>query len=114
MATDSEGLRLGYDHPSFDSDTDKRSIHDFAIEDLLYRKEFRVVDAQTLAWYRRKTILTAVLVVDIELIYGPDRAGDIKHSNADISKAKEKLGYDAEWSFEMGIKEAIAWYRNNL
>ena len=46
-----------YDYPSFDSDTGKRSIHDFAIEDLLYRKEIRVVDEQTLAWYRGKTIL---------------------------------------------------------
>ena len=46
-----------FDYPSFDSDTGKRSIHDFAIEDLLYRKEIRVVDEQTLAWYRGKTIL---------------------------------------------------------
>lgn len=46
--------------------------------------------------------------------FGPDRAGDIKHSNADISKAKEKLAYDPEWSFEKGIKAAIEWYRENL
>ena len=52
--------------------------------------------------------------VDIEPKYGPDRAGDIKHSNADISKAKELLGYDPEWSFERGIKAAIEWYRENL
>ena len=43
--------------------------------------------------------------------YGPDRSGDIKHSNADITKAKDKLGYEPEWSFEDGIKEAIEWYR---
>lgn len=43
--------------------------------------------------------------------FGPDRAGDIKHSNADISKAKEKLGYDPEWSFEQGINAAIKWYK---
>ena len=46
-----------YDYPSFDSDTGKRSIHDFDIEDLLYRKEIHVVDDQTLAWYRGKTVL---------------------------------------------------------
>lgn len=46
--------------------------------------------------------------------FGPERAGDIKHSNADISKAKEKLGYAPEWSFERGIKAAIDWYRKNL
>lgn len=58
--------------------------------------------------------LTDALGVDIEPIYGPDRAGDIKHSNADISKAKELLGYDPEWSFERGINAAIEWYKKNL
>ena len=38
-----------------------------------------------------------------EPIFGPDRKGDIKHSNADISKAKEMLGYDPSWSFDRGI-----------
>ncbi len=50
----------------------------------------------------------------LEPNFGPDRAGDIKHSNADISKAKELLGYNPEWSFERGIKAAIEWYKNNL
>ena len=58
--------------------------------------------------------LTKALNVDVEPIFGPDRAGDIKHSNADISKAKEMLGYDPDWSFELGIKEAIEWYKENL
>lgn len=50
----------------------------------------------------------------LEPIYGPDRAGDIKHSNADIEKARMMLGYDPEWSFDRGIKNAIAWYKENL
>ncbi len=50
----------------------------------------------------------------LEPHFGPDRAGDIKHSNADISKARRNLGYDPEWSFEKGINAAIEWYRNNL
>lgn len=58
--------------------------------------------------------LTEALGVNIEPKYGPDRAGDIKHSNADISKAREMLGYDPDWSFERGIKAAIEWYRENL
>lgn len=58
--------------------------------------------------------LTEALGVDIDPKYGPNRAGDIKHSNADISKAKKMLGYDPEWSFERGIKVAIEWYRKNL
>ena len=58
--------------------------------------------------------LTKALGVDIEPIYGPNRKGDIKHSNADITKAKNSLGYDPKWSFEKGIEEAIDWYRTNL
>jgi len=58
--------------------------------------------------------LCKALGKDIRPIFGPDRKGDIKHSNADISKAKEKLGYDPKWSFEGGIEAAIEWYRENL
>ena len=58
--------------------------------------------------------LTKALGVDIEPLYGPDRKGDIKHSNADISKAEKFLGYDPEYSFEDGIKLAIEWYKENL
>lgn len=58
--------------------------------------------------------LTKALGVDIEPIFGPDRAGDIKHSNADISKAQKLLGYTPEYDFERGLNEAIEWYKENL
>ena len=58
--------------------------------------------------------LTKALGVDIEPNFGPERAGDIRHSNADISKAKRLLGYDPDWNFERGIQAAIEWYKENL
>lgn len=58
--------------------------------------------------------LCKALGKNIRPIFGPDRKGDIKHSNADIKKAKEMLGYDPSWSFERGIETAIEWYRKNL
>lgn len=58
--------------------------------------------------------LTKTLGKNIEPIFGPDRKGDIKHSNADISKAKRLLGYDPEFNFERGLCEAIEWYKDNL
>lgn len=58
--------------------------------------------------------LTSALGLDVEPNFGPDRAGDIKHSNADISKARTLLGYNPEWSFERGIAAAIEWYKENL
>ena len=58
--------------------------------------------------------LTKALGKDIEPNFGPDRKGDIKHSNADISKARQLLGYDPEYDFAKGLNEAIEWYKNNL
>jgi len=58
--------------------------------------------------------LMDALEKDIEPEFGPERPGDIRHSNADISKAEEMLGYAPDYSFEQGIKEAIEWYEENL
>jgi len=55
-----------------------------------------------------------LLEVDIQPIYGPERPGDIKHSNADISKAEKILGYHPEYDVDRGLKEAIYWYKSNL
>lgn len=46
--------------------------------------------------------------------YGPERNGDIKHSNADISKARKMLGYEPEWDFERGIRASLEWYTKNI
>ncbi|MGD6991123.1 SDR family oxidoreductase [Sutcliffiella horikoshii] len=54
--------------------------------------------------------LCKVLGKEINPSFGPDRRGDIKHSNADISKAKMMLGYSPDWDFKQGIKDTIEWY----
>lgn len=58
--------------------------------------------------------LCELLGKDIKPDFGPDRTGDIKHSNADISKAKRMLGYNPEYDFNKGIELAVDWYRENL
>ena len=58
--------------------------------------------------------LCKALSKNIEPIFGPERKGDIRHSNADINKAKKLLGYNPMWSFEKGIEAAIEWYKENL
>ncbi len=59
-------------------------------------------------------VLTEALGKKIEPNFGSERLGDIKHSNADITLAKELIGYNPEYSFEAGLKEAISWYKENL
>ncbi len=46
-------------------------------------------------------------------IYGPERAGDIKHSLADISLAEKHLGYKPEVNFEEGLSRTVEWYRSS-
>lgn len=53
-------------------------------------------------------------IENISVTYGTKRSGDIPHSLADISKAKNRLGYDPKFSVKEGLKEAIKWYWNNL
>ena len=53
-------------------------------------------------------------IKDIQVIYGPNRAGDIPHSLASIDKAKNLLAYNPKFSLEKGLKEAVSWYWNNL
>lgn len=47
-------------------------------------------------------------------MFGPKRIGDIKHSKASISKAKELLGYSPVCTFKYGLKQTIDWYWANL
>lgn len=58
--------------------------------------------------------LCKALGKDVEPNYGPPRKGDVRDSNADITKARELLGYDPEYDFEKGITLAIDWYKQNL
>lgn len=51
---------------------------------------------------------------DIQPEYLPPRKGDIKHSLADVSRAKELIGYEPLVTFDDGVRRAIDWYVENL
>ena len=46
-----------------------------------------------------------------EVKYGPERAGDIKHSLADIAEAERAMGYKVLVAFEEGLKRTVEWYK---
>ena len=48
----------------------------------------------------------------LELEQRPPRIGDVKHTHADISKAKELLGYEPAVKFEEGLKRTVAWFES--
>ncbi len=58
--------------------------------------------------------LCKALEIEREPVFGPPRKGDIRDSNADISKARDMLGYDPQFDFAAGIALAIDWYKENL
>ena len=51
---------------------------------------------------------------DAKPIYKDFRAGDVRHSFADINMAKDLLGYDPTHMFNEGLVDSLEWYRNNL
>ena len=52
--------------------------------------------------------------VKLDANFGPNRAGDIKDSLADISKAKKLLGYNPEFSMSEGLHQTYNWFNTNL
>ena len=53
-------------------------------------------------------------IMNVEILHGPERIGDIPHSLASIDKAKNLLGYIPSHSIEAGLKEAVHWYWENM
>jgi nucleoside-diphosphate-sugar epimerase len=51
---------------------------------------------------------------DLKSVHHPERAGDIKHSFADLSRARSILNYSPIVDFEPGLKETMAWYKSVL
>lgn len=50
----------------------------------------------------------------VKKIYRETRAGDVKHSLADISKAKKLIDYNPRYSFYQGLIETYKYYKNNI
>lgn len=50
---------------------------------------------------------------DLAPLYGPERKGDVRHSLADVSKAKELLSYQPTVSIKEGLRIAFEWYRRH-
>ncbi len=59
-------------------------------------------------------MINKLLGKDVKPIYADARAGDVKHSLADITAAQNLIGFDPIVSFADGLELAIDWYRNNL
>ncbi len=51
---------------------------------------------------------------DIPAVHGPERVGDVPHSQADITLARKVLGYEPQIGFAEGLADTVAWYQASL
>jgi len=59
-------------------------------------------------------LLTDLEGVSIAPNYGPERPGDVRHSQADVAAAVRDLGHAPRFSLEEGLRRTLAWYKANL
>lgn len=64
--------------------------------------------------YLKTALINNQKEINIDPVYRDFRQGDVRHSQADVSKAKIHLEYEPEFAIEAGIEKAIPWYINNL
>jgi len=62
----------------------------------------------------KNALVNNEVAVELEPEYRDFRAGDVRHSQADVTKAKTKLGYAPEYRIQAGITEAMPWYLGNV
>jgi nucleoside-diphosphate-sugar epimerase len=58
--------------------------------------------------------LSEILVRPLDAVYGSVRVGDVRHSQADIGSARQRLGYDPKVGFQEGLERTVKWYANKL
>jgi nucleoside-diphosphate-sugar epimerase len=74
-------------------------------------KVFNVATGHRVTLNETLQVLRKLTGYSAQAKYGPERAGDIKHSLADISSAEAALGYKPTVDFEEGLKRTVEWYR---
>ena len=59
-------------------------------------------------------LLNRIFAFAVKPGYAPPRPGDVRHSRADVTLARELLGYEPKVSFEDGLRMTVDWYRSAL
>lgn len=59
-------------------------------------------------------LLRAVSGIEPQIVYGPPRSGDVRHSLADITAARDAFGFEPSVSMEEGLKEYMSWAANEV
>ncbi len=74
-------------------------------------KVYNIAGGKSLTINEVVATLIQLIGIDVAPMYGPVRAGDVRHSAADISRARADIGYENVTGFEDGLRTTVAWYR---
>jgi nucleoside-diphosphate-sugar epimerase len=73
---------------------------------------FNIASAESLSVNALVRTINGILGTGLEPVYTAPRPGDIRHSAADIGKARSVLNYHPRFDFRRGLEQTIAWYRD--
>ena len=76
-------------------------------------KVFNIATARRVDLNETFRALKKIIGYPGDVKYAPERAGDVKHSLADLTQAEKHLGYRPKVDFEEGLRRTIEWYRGN-
>jgi UDP-N-acetylglucosamine 4-epimerase len=68
---------------------------------------------QLYAWMK-EVLISQRMIAESTLIYRDFRNGDVRHSQADIGKARRLLGYEPEFKLREGLERAVPWYARHV
>jgi UDP-glucose 4-epimerase len=77
-------------------------------------KVFNVATATRIDLNETFRVLRKLTGYSGEIKYGAERAGDVKHSLADLALARKHLGYEPSVAFEEGLRRTVEWYRSQV
>jgi len=72
---------------------------------------FNIASGERISINELAQLVMKITGKDIDVVYDDSRPGDIMHSLADISKAKEKFGYEPKFDLTEGLEETLKWFR---
>jgi UDP-glucose 4-epimerase len=72
---------------------------------------FNIASGRRISINELAQLVMKITGTNIDVVYADSRPGDIMHSLADISKAKEKFGYEPKFDLTEGLEETLKWFR---
>lgn len=86
----------------------------FATDKAVVNQVYNIACGQQTSLAELFETLRKVAGSDLQPVYGPERKGDVKHSLADISRARRMLGYEPSISVEQGLRITFEWYKTQF